>query len=83
MAHYNKLTMKIIFGKLSTPRELAWSLAVLIIIVVGGVVSIYYPIFAFAIVALGILIAMFNGRARFSDLWREIQDFREKWHRIE
>jgi hypothetical protein len=73
--------MKIIFGKLSTPRELAWSLAVLIIIVVGGVVSIYYPIFA--VVALGILIAVFGGRARFSDLWREIQDLREKWHRIE
>jgi|GEM_PF-5650737 hypothetical protein len=74
--------MKIIFGKLSTPRELAWSLAVLIIIVVGGVVAIYYPIFA--IVPLGILIALF-GRAIFSqDLRREIQEFRERWlHRIE
>jgi len=73
--------MKIIFGKLSTPRELAWSLAVLIIIVVGGVVSIYYPIFAVA--ALGILIAVFGGRARFSDIWQELRDLREKWHRIE
>jgi mannitol-specific phosphotransferase system IIBC component len=79
MAHYNKLTMKIIFGKLSTPRELAWSLAVLIIIVVGGVVAIYYPIFA--IVPLGILIAL-CGRAIFSqDLRREIQEFRERWLR--
>jgi mannitol-specific phosphotransferase system IIBC component len=73
--------MKIIFGKLSTPRELAWSLAVLIIIVVGGVVAIYYPIFA--IVPLGILIALFGGRARFSDIWQELRDLREKWHRIE
>ncbi len=73
--------MKIIFGKLATPRELAWSLLVLIVIVVGGVVSIYYPIFA--IVALGILIAMFGRRARFLDLWREIRDFRDRWYRIE
>ncbi len=81
MAHYNKLTMKIIFGKLSTPRELAWTLLVLTIIVVGGVVSIYYPIFA--IVVLGILIALLGRALFFKDLRQEIRDFREKWRRIE
>jgi hypothetical protein len=32
---------------------------------------------------LGILIAVFGGRARFSDIWQELRDLREKWHRIE
>jgi len=73
--------MKIIFGKLSTPRELAWALLVLIIIVVGGVVAIYYPIFA--IVPLVISIALLGRALFFKDLRQEIRDFREKWRRIE